>query len=256
MEFKYEMKGNGGTELFEDCVLMARQYLGVGDWQVWDLRPNAGRNCKQCSSRAERLVSHDRYNLCPGTDRGGGERIARARDAIAKRDARVRDAQIASVVRRAQELDNEEAEGEDAEEPEAERHEEEAEGAEEAYDDRAVVEEEVHLNVLFLINHFLPLICPQALPSAPRSDEDEGEVERSDLVGEADEGDWKAAGPEEHAQSMVLHLVIYSFPPLFSLGTAIRASPDRTGGPDKHRWPSERDCQRAGPCCGHPREAS
>ena len=128
MEFKYKMKGNGGTELFEDGVLMARQYLGVGDWQVWDLRPNAGKNCKQCSSRAERLVSHDRYNLCPGTNRGGGERIARARDAIAKRDARVRDAQIASVVRRAQELDNEEVEGEDAEEPEAERAEEEAEG--------------------------------------------------------------------------------------------------------------------------------
>ena len=38
MEFKYQMNGEDG-ELFEEGVVLARQYLGIGDWHVWDLRP-------------------------------------------------------------------------------------------------------------------------------------------------------------------------------------------------------------------------
>ena len=162
MEFKYQMKGEDGSELFEDGVLMARQYLGVGDWHVWDLRPNAGKNCKQCSSRAERLVSHERGTGCPGAARGGGERIALARAAIARRDARVRDAQIAAVVRRAQELDNEEEaeDAEDGEEPAAERAEGVEAEVEEPDEDPAVgAEEDVQAMVLPMFNYFFPLIC-------------------------------------------------------------------------------------------------
>jgi hypothetical protein len=162
MEFKYEMKAEDGSELFEEGVLLARQYLGVGDWHVWDLRPNSSKNCKQCSSRAERLVIHDRGTRCPGVTRGGGgaERIALARDAIARRDARVRDAEIAAVVRRAQELDNEAREA-DAEEVQEERAEEvEAEEAEEAEEDQAVGadEEDVQGTVFDMFNYFYPLI--------------------------------------------------------------------------------------------------
>ena len=35
MEFKYQMNGEDG-ELFEEGVVLARQYLGIGDWHVWD----------------------------------------------------------------------------------------------------------------------------------------------------------------------------------------------------------------------------
>lgn len=129
MEFKYAMKGEDGSELFEDGVVLARQYLGVGDWQVWDLRPNSARHCPKCSSQAERIVRHERGVRCPGTARSEG-RVAAAREAIAKRAARLRelenDRSIARTLRRAQELDREaaaenegegdgEAEGEDAE---------------------------------------------------------------------------------------------------------------------------------------------
>jgi hypothetical protein len=108
MEFKYAMKGEDGNELFEDGVVLARQYLGVGDWQVWDLRPNSARHCPKCSSQAERIVRHERGVRCPGTARSEG-RVAAAREAIAKRAARLRelenDRAIARTLRRARELD-------------------------------------------------------------------------------------------------------------------------------------------------------
>ena len=63
MEFKYQMNGEDG-ELFEEGVVLARQYLGIGDWHVWDLRPNGGGHCKQCSSSAQRIVRHERGSRC------------------------------------------------------------------------------------------------------------------------------------------------------------------------------------------------
>jgi hypothetical protein len=41
MEFKYELKGEDGSELFEEGVVLAWQYLGVG-FGTWDMRPNRG----------------------------------------------------------------------------------------------------------------------------------------------------------------------------------------------------------------------
>ena len=32
------MKGEDGSEVFEDGVVLARQFLGKGAWLVWDLR--------------------------------------------------------------------------------------------------------------------------------------------------------------------------------------------------------------------------
>ena len=49
------MKGESG-EIFEECVVLARKFLGVGEWEVWDMRKGADKFCKQCSSEAQRLV--------------------------------------------------------------------------------------------------------------------------------------------------------------------------------------------------------
>ena len=89
MEFKYAMKGEDGSELFQDCVLMARQFLGSGQWEVWDLRPEWTKFCKECSSDAERLVRHE--GRCPKVVRRNNvneERAALAREARAKRPER------------------------------------------------------------------------------------------------------------------------------------------------------------------------
>ena len=123
------MNGEDG-ELFEEGVVLARQYLGIGDWHVWDLRPNGGGHCKQCSSSAQRIVRHERGSRCPGATRGD-DRVALARDAIARRAARLEnDRVIEAALSRAQELDREaqaqavaEDEGDDEEEAEAEAEE-------------------------------------------------------------------------------------------------------------------------------------
>ena len=65
MEFKYAMKGEDGSEVFEDGVVLARQFLGKGAWLVWDLRVDGERSCPQCSSDSERLVCHERGTRCP-----------------------------------------------------------------------------------------------------------------------------------------------------------------------------------------------
>ena len=85
MEFKYAMNGEDG-DLFEDGVVLARQFLGVGRWEVWDLRPNPAKLCNECSSKAERIVCHE--SLCPKAAQNanlGENRAVRAREAIAKR---------------------------------------------------------------------------------------------------------------------------------------------------------------------------
>ena len=58
------MKGDG-SEVFEDGVVLARQFLGKGEWLVWDLRVDGERSCQQCSSDAERLVCHEHGKRCP-----------------------------------------------------------------------------------------------------------------------------------------------------------------------------------------------
>ena len=106
------MKGEDGSELFEECVVLARQYLGVGLWQVWDMRPKPGRNCPLCSSRAERIVRHDRATRCPGAARPAQDRVEAARQAIAARAARIRESEndqaIEAALSRAAEIDREE----------------------------------------------------------------------------------------------------------------------------------------------------
>ena len=82
MEFKYAMNGEDG-DLFEDGVVLARQFLGVGRWEVWDLRPNSAKLCKECSSEAERIVCHE--SLCPKAAQNANLGEVRARKAIAKR---------------------------------------------------------------------------------------------------------------------------------------------------------------------------
>lgn len=111
MEFKYEMKAEDGRELFEVGVVLARQFVGVGEWQVWDMRLKTAKNCKLCSSRAERIVCHDRGTRCPGAARSD-DRVAIAREAIARRAARNNDRAIESVLRLAREIDREAAENE------------------------------------------------------------------------------------------------------------------------------------------------
>jgi hypothetical protein len=116
MEFKYEMKGEDGTALFEENVVLSRQFLGVGPWNVWDLRPDAPKNCKGCSSRAERVVCHGRGERCAGAARNE-ERVEIARDAIARRAARENERALDAVLQRAREIDREARENEgDAEE--------------------------------------------------------------------------------------------------------------------------------------------
>ena len=121
------MNGEDG-ELFEEGVVLARQYLGIGDWHVWDLRPNGGGHCK-----------HERGSRCPGATRGD-DRVALARDAIARRAARLEnDRVIEAALSRAQELDREaqaQAVAEDEGDDEGD--------AEEAEEEHGVAEEHAH----------------------------------------------------------------------------------------------------------------
>lgn len=85
------MKGESG-EIFEECVVLARKFLGVGEWEVWDMRKGADRFCKQCSSEGQRLVYHDKANRCPKVVlkiNVGEARGLLAQQAVAERTARI-----------------------------------------------------------------------------------------------------------------------------------------------------------------------
>ena len=72
MQFKYAFKGEDGiSEQFEVGVVLARQFLAKGQWQVWDLRPDAEKWCHPCSSAAERIVRHN--GRCPISQTEGVE---------------------------------------------------------------------------------------------------------------------------------------------------------------------------------------
>lgn len=85
------MKGESG-EIFEECVVLARKFVGVGQWEVWDMRKGADKFCKQCSSEAQRLVYHDKANRCPKVVlkiNVGEARGLLAQQAVAERTARI-----------------------------------------------------------------------------------------------------------------------------------------------------------------------
>lgn len=85
------MKGESG-EIFEECVVLARKFVGVGQWEVWDMRKGADRFCKQCSSEGQRLVYHDKANRCPKVVlkiNVGEARGLLAQQAVAERTARI-----------------------------------------------------------------------------------------------------------------------------------------------------------------------
>ena len=85
------MKGESG-EIFEECVVLARKFVGVGEWEVWDMRKGADKFCKQCSSEAQRLVYHDKANRCPNVVlkiNVGEARGLLAQQAVAERTARI-----------------------------------------------------------------------------------------------------------------------------------------------------------------------
>ena len=85
------MKGESG-EIFEECVVLARKFVGVGEWEVWDMRKGADRFCKQCSSEGQRLVYHDKANRCPKVVlkiNVGEARGLLAQQAVAERTARI-----------------------------------------------------------------------------------------------------------------------------------------------------------------------
>lgn len=85
------MKGESG-EIFEECVVLARKFLGVGEWEVWDMRKGADKFCKQCSSEGQRLVYHDKANRCPKVVlkiNVGEARGLLAQQAVAERTARI-----------------------------------------------------------------------------------------------------------------------------------------------------------------------
>ena len=68
-------------------MVLARQFLGKGPWEVWDLRPGCEKWCKSCSSSEERLVRHN-GGRCPKalTRRQlGDQRAASTQKAIAER---------------------------------------------------------------------------------------------------------------------------------------------------------------------------
>ena len=86
------MKGEDGSEMFEEGVVLARQFLGKGQWLVWDLRPGSATSCKECSSDAERLVRHERGTRCPkgvAKNSAGHARGLLAQEAVAARTARI-----------------------------------------------------------------------------------------------------------------------------------------------------------------------
>jgi hypothetical protein len=70
MNFKYAFKDEDGSEKFEIGVVLARQYLGQGPWEVWDLRPDCEKWCRPCSTSAERLVRHTTMGLVPRSPNG------------------------------------------------------------------------------------------------------------------------------------------------------------------------------------------
>ena len=85
------MKGESG-EIFEECVVLARKFVGVGQWEVWDMRKGADKFCKQCSSEGQRLVYHDKANRCPKVVlkiNVGEARGLLAQQAVAERTARI-----------------------------------------------------------------------------------------------------------------------------------------------------------------------
>ena len=85
MHFKYAQQGADGKELFETGVVLARQYLDEGPWEVWDLRPDREKLCQPCSSAAERIVRHDSGSCPKDVTRKalGNSRSAARRKAIA-----------------------------------------------------------------------------------------------------------------------------------------------------------------------------
>ena len=85
------MKGESG-EIFEECVVLARKFVGVGEWEVWDMQKGADKFCKQCSSEGQRLVYHDKANRCPKVVlkiNVGEARGLLAQQAVAERTARI-----------------------------------------------------------------------------------------------------------------------------------------------------------------------
>ena len=167
------MKGEDGSELFEDGVLLARQYLGVGEWHVWDLRPGSAKHCQQCSSVAERIVRHELGRRCPGAG-PCLDRVPLAREAIARRSAETNEREINAVLIRARELDLEaaanegdavceEVEGDDEQAPGPDEAETEAEaGAEEAEISEAEVSAVFHL-----FNYSFSNTCPVFRSGSP-----------------------------------------------------------------------------------------
>ena len=93
MQFKYAFKGEDGiSEQFEVGVVLARQFLEKGQWQVWDLRPDAEKWCHPCSSAAERIVRHNGRCPIPVKQKALREqRAAAARQAIEDRSRRERE---------------------------------------------------------------------------------------------------------------------------------------------------------------------
>ena len=144
------MKGEDGREMFEEGVVLARQFLNKGDWLVWDLRPDTAKSCKECSSYAERLVRHEHGTRCPkGVVRNsvGEARGLLAQEAIAERAVRM-------AIARAPEP----ASGEDGGEAAFEQDVEEEEEGEAVHQECAELEPEVcnprtvlHAKVLFLV---------------------------------------------------------------------------------------------------------
>ena len=96
MQFKYAQKSEDGGELFEKGEVLARQFLGEGQWEVWDLRPVCDKWCQSCSSKAERIVRHNN-GPCPlrVSRRALGEQRAAARQR-ALTEAKERHAAVAN----------------------------------------------------------------------------------------------------------------------------------------------------------------
>ena len=110
MEFKYEMKGTHVAEKFVDGVVLARQFLGRGNWNVWDLRVVGVKFCNPCSSDKERIVVHEHGTGCPTVARKAA--VAEVRVALAREAA---DARARLAVRSVADDDEEEKEEEESE---------------------------------------------------------------------------------------------------------------------------------------------
>ena len=137
------MKGEDGREMFEEGVVLARQFLNKGDWLVWDPRPDSAKSCKECSSYAERLVHHEHGTRCPkGVVRNsvGEARGLLAQEAVAERAVRM------AVARAPEPASGEDGEVEEEEQGDA-VHQECAEVEPEVCNPRTVL----HAKVLFLV---------------------------------------------------------------------------------------------------------